>query len=118
MTRWYARPVLGVADVERALAFYTEKLGFAEAWRHAEAGKLLVAQVDRQGCELILSGQWPERVGRGLIFVSLDPAELDAARTAFAANGVGIAEGHWGYRLMIVADPDGNQLYFPYPGED
>jgi hypothetical protein len=23
---------------------------------------------------------------------------------------------HWGYRVLIVPDPDGNELYFPYPG--
>ena len=28
-----------------------------------------------------------------------------------------LKEGWWGYKLMIVEDPDGNQLYFPYSAE-
>jgi len=26
-------------------------------------------------------------------------------------------EGSWGYRLLVVDDPDGNQLFFNYPNE-
>lgn len=29
---WYARPVLFVADVNRAIRFYVEKLGFLKKW--------------------------------------------------------------------------------------
>jgi hypothetical protein len=57
-------------------------------------------------------------VGAGLIFISLDPDVLGAARTEFERRGVEVKEGWWGYKLMIVEDPDGNQLYFPYPKED
>ena len=117
MSRWYARAVLHVADVERALDFYIHSLGFSEAWRHADDDRLLVAQVDREGCELILSCQWPESRGHGLIFISLDPEVLAAARAEFEGRGVAVADGAWGYRLMVVADPDGNRLFFPYPNE-
>lgn len=116
MSGWYARAVLHVADVERAVAFYSRGLGFAEAWRHAGDDGLLVAEVGRDGCALILSCQWPEKVGNALTFVSLDPEDFAAARTEFAANGVAVTQGWWGYKVMIVADPDGNQLYFPEPG--
>ena len=26
-------------------------------------------------------------------------------------------DGSWGYRLLVVDDLDGNQLFFNYPGE-
>ena len=26
-----------------------------------------------------------------------------------------VKDGQWGYRLMVIVDPDGNELYFPYP---
>ncbi|MBI1358957.1 MAG: bleomycin resistance family protein [Alphaproteobacteria bacterium] len=104
-----------VADVERASAFYTGQLGFTESWRHAEDGELLVAQIARMGCELILSSQWPDKVGRGMIFLSLDPDEIETARAEFERRGVSIRNGRWGYDSMIIDDPDGNQLYFPYP---
>ena len=72
MGQWYSRPVLFVRDLDGASRFYVEQLGFSEAWRHSEDDRPLVAQVERSGCELILSCQWPEKAGPGLIFVSLD----------------------------------------------
>lgn len=113
MGTWYSRPVLFVSDVERSTRFYVDQLGFELAWRHAEDGELLVAQVDRNGCELILSSQWPENVGSGLIFISLDPNDILVVRRSFERQGVAVKDGSWGYRLMIVEDPDGNLLYFP-----
>ena len=81
---------------------------------------------DRQGCALILCSQWPEKVGKGLMFISLntepDTREaqveaLDALRAEFEAKGAPVKGGSWGYRLLVVDDPDGNQLYFNYPNE-
>jgi catechol 2,3-dioxygenase-like lactoylglutathione lyase family enzyme len=112
---WFARPVLFVADIDTAVEFYVKQLGFTPAWRYEEEGKARVAQVDRQGCQLILTSQWPDKVGKGLIFVSLDGAVLDALRAELEGRGVAVKDGEWGYRLMVVADADGNQLYFPYP---
>lgn len=117
MGDWYSRPVLFVADVSASVAFYTDKLGFAQAWRYEEDGKLLVAQVDRQGCELILSSQWPGKVGTGMMFVSLDRSVFDALWPELAAKGVAVRDGFWGYPAKIVNDPDGNQIYFPHPGQ-
>jgi uncharacterized glyoxalase superfamily protein PhnB len=112
---WYTRPVLFVADTDRAVDFYVKQLGFTQTWRYHEADKALVAQVDRKGCELILSSQWPARVGNGLVFISLDIDVLNALRTELEQRGVDVKDGEWGYRLMIVRDLDGNELYFPYP---
>jgi catechol 2,3-dioxygenase-like lactoylglutathione lyase family enzyme len=113
--KWYARPVLFVADIDRSVDFYVKQLGFTEAWRYAEEGQAFVAQVERKGCELIFSSQWPGKVGKGLMFISLDVGVLDALRADLEARGVAVKDGEWGYRLMVIADPDGNELYFPYP---
>lgn len=126
MTDWFARPVLHVTDVAASLRFYVDQLGFTNPWQHAEDGQLLVAQVDRQGCALILSSQWPQKVGKGLVFISLNVepnsravqvAALDALRAELEARGAPVKDGSWGYRLLVVDDPDGNQLYFNYPHE-
>jgi catechol 2,3-dioxygenase-like lactoylglutathione lyase family enzyme len=123
MTDWFARPVLHVADVEAALRFYVDRLGFTSPWRYDENGKAHVAQVDRQGCALILADTWPEKIGKGLMFISLNVepeaqvAALDALRAEFEAHGVAVKEGSWGYRLFVVDDLDGNQLFFNYPNE-
>ena len=117
MSEWYARPVLFVSDVERSLSFYIGQLGFLRGWQQEEGGRPVVAQVQRGGCELILSSQWPDKVGRALIFVSLEQDVLLAVRTELEANGVAVKDGHWGYPVMAVQDPDGNELYFPYSKE-
>ena len=70
MSVWYSRPVLFVESVERSIAFYTEKLGFVESTRYEEDGKILVSQVNREDCELLLNCQQPEKTGRSRIFIS------------------------------------------------
>jgi catechol 2,3-dioxygenase-like lactoylglutathione lyase family enzyme len=126
VTEWFARPVLHVSNVEASLRFYVDRLGFTVPWRYEEAGRARVAQVDRQGCALILSDQWPEKVGKGLMFISLNVepetydaavAALDALRAEFEARGAPVKDGRWGYRLLVVEDLDGNQLFFNYPNE-
>src|SRR6476646_9768861 len=122
MADWFARPVLHVTDVETSLRFYVDRLGFKCPWRYQDG----VAQVDRQGCALILANTWPEKIGKGLMFISLNVepatregaiAALDALRAEFEAKGVLVKEGSWGYRLLVIDDPDGNQLFFNYPSE-
>jgi len=44
-------------------------------------------------------------------------AALDALRAELEAKGVTVKDGSWGYRLLVVDDPDGNQLFFNYPNE-
>src|SRR5215472_9798504 len=137
MTDWFARPVLHVTDVEASLHFYVNRLGFTSPWRYDDDGRARVAQVDRQGCALILadtqffrgnhSGAFrPEKIGKGLMFISLNvepatpeaaTAALDALRAELVAKGVPVEDGSWGYRLLVVDDPDGNQLFFNYPAE-
>ena len=126
MTDWFARPVLHVTDVEASLRFYVNELGFTNPWRYDEDGKVHVAQVDRQGCALILADTWPEKIGKGLLFISLNVepatckaaiAALDELRAELEAKGVPVKQGSWGYRLLVVDDPDGNQLFFNYPNE-
>jgi len=123
MTDWFARPVLHVSDLQASLRFYLDRLGFTCPWRSDEDG---VAQVDRQGCALILADTWPEKVGKGLMFISLNfetegretaIEALDALRVELEAKGIQVKEGLWGYRLLVVDDPDGNQLFFNYPQE-
>ena len=115
MNDWFARPVLFVADVDRSIDFYVNQLGFTMGWRYEEEGKPLVAEVDRQGCALIVSSQWPSKVGMGLMFISLDVDVLHALRRELEGRGVDVRDGHWGYPLMVLHDLDGNELYFNYP---
>lgn len=115
--KWYSRPVMLVTDIDRSVDFYVKQFGFTENWRfEPEPGKAGVAQVSRPGLELILEAdqRWPDKIGKALMFISLDGDVLNALRAELEERGVEIMEGVWGYRVMIVADPDGNQFYFAY----
>ena len=118
MNDWYSRPIFFVADVARSLSFYSDALGFVPGFRYEEDEKLLVAQVGREGCDIILSAQQPERVGYGRIFISVDLAPLQALRSELERRGATVSDGWWGYDTMIVTDPDGNELCFPYPADE
>ncbi len=127
MTDWFARPILPVTDVEASLRFYIDELGFTSPWRYDDDGKALVAQVERQGTALILAGNWPNQVGKGLIFISLNvkpetpealAAALDELRAELESKGVEVKDGRWGYRLLVVEDLDGNQLLFNYAADN
>jgi catechol 2,3-dioxygenase-like lactoylglutathione lyase family enzyme len=117
MSVWYSRPVLFVESVERSIAFYTEKLGFVESTRYEEGGKILVAQVNREDCEILLNCQQPEKTGHGRMFISIDIGPLQALRVEFEGRGAPVRDGWWGYDTMIIEDPDGNELFFPYPND-
>ena len=110
MTDWFGRPVLHVKDVEASLRFYMNQLGFTSPWRYDEDGIAHVAQVDGKGCALILADTWPEKVGKGLMFISLNAepetqvATLDALRTELEEPAGGVTCGEkegvlWGLLL-------------------
>ena len=126
MPEWFARPVLHVTDVEASVRFYVNRLGFTSPWRYEDDGRARIAQVERQGCVIILADTWPEKIGQGLMFISVNVeqetpeaaiAALEALRAELEAKGVPVTDGWWGYRLLVVDDPDGNQLFFNYPNE-
>jgi hypothetical protein len=42
---------------------------------------------------------------------------LNTLRTELEAKDASVKDGRWGYRLLVVDNPDGNQLFFNYPNE-
>ena len=109
--RWYPRCVLFVRDAEAAFGHYTGALGFKPAWRHDEDGALLVAQVERDGVEIILNRD-AERAGHGRVFLSVDPGQGLAVTEAMRAKGADVQLSHWGMPVLCVRDLDGNELLF------
>lgn len=104
-----------VADVERSLAFYTERLGFTKDVDVAPAEGVRIVQVTPpgSGCSIgfgtgldVYRGE-PGSV-RGLHLVVED---LDAVRGELLARGVDVGDVHdfgGGVRGANFADPDGN----------
>jgi len=81
---WYARPVLFVSDVQRALRFYIDTLGFTKKW-HTGDGEGTVCQVDRGGCEIILCEDRARR-DKGRLFVELNRDGMDELRREMSAR--------------------------------
>jgi catechol 2,3-dioxygenase-like lactoylglutathione lyase family enzyme len=106
---WYFRPVFFVRSGDKALAFYTEALGFRESWRHEHGGGVVVAQVEREGCEIILN-ESPDRACQSRIFLSLDPGASRALAKEWQARGVEVVLTHWGMPVLSLSDPDGNEI--------
>jgi catechol 2,3-dioxygenase-like lactoylglutathione lyase family enzyme len=109
--RWYARPVLFVADLDRALQFYIDLLGFEKAWREGD-GRGGVCQVHRAECEIILC-QDAARRDKGRLFVELTRDGLAELRREMVERSVPNEMCWWGYDSIKVVDPDRNELLFP-----
>lgn len=105
--QWYARPVLFVSDVERALNFYLTQLGFTKKW-HVHN----VCQVDRGGCEIILCED-RSRQDKSRLFVELNRDGIDELRREISERSVPSEKTWWGYDTIRIVDPDGNELLFP-----
>lgn len=111
--RWYTRAVFFVADVNRALRFYVEMLGFEKGW-HEGDGAGTVCQVNHGECEIILCEDVTRR-DRGRLFIELTSAGLADLRRELVERSVPTRETWWGYDTLQVDDPDGNELLFPVP---
>jgi len=108
---WYARPVFFVSDLQGALRFYIDQLGFTKKW-HKET----VCQVDHGDCEIILC-QSAERRDKSRLFIELTRDGHAALRREISERSVPFQKTWWGYDSILVTDPDGNELLFPYENE-
>lgn len=109
--RWYARPVFFVADLDRALQFYVDQLGFAKAWHEAD-GAGTVCQVNRSDCEIILC-QSADRKDKSRLFVELTKEGVAELRQEIEERSIPHTQSWWGYEVIQLADPDGNELLIP-----
>jgi catechol 2,3-dioxygenase-like lactoylglutathione lyase family enzyme len=102
-----------VSDVDRAKAFYTEKVGFNADYDHKVNDQIRFVQLTPPGsaCSIALgTGIVPGEPGsvKGLQIVVTD---ADAARAELAGRGVEVTdvqEFPWG-RFVFFEDPDGNR---------
>jgi len=109
--QWYARPVLFVSNVQAAIRFYVDKLGFEKKWHEAD-GKGTVCQVNRGGCEIILCED-SKRQDKSRLFVELNRDGIDELRREISERSIQTQKAWWGYDVIRIADPDGNELLFP-----
>ena len=111
--RWYTRPVFFVGDVQRALRFYEDLLGFEKMW-HEGDGEGKVCQVNRAECEIILCED-ARRKDKARLFVELTRDGIAELRREIVERSIPSRTSWWGYDVIQIDDPDGNELLFPLP---
>ena len=120
--------LLPVSDIDRAKAFYTQKMGFTLDVDHQAGEEFRVVQMTPPGSDCSIS------VGKGLGIDGVEPGsyrgihlvvtDLEAAREELVGRGVEVSEirhmstegwkpgvdpGHTDYNSFAdLADPDGN----------
>ena len=123
-----AEPVLYVTDFPAALAFYTQKLGFAVDFTYGDPPFYGVVQRDRARLCLrlvegpIFAGDVREREELLSASITLDSAAaIERLFLEYQAVGVPfhlrLTTQPWGARNVIVRDPDGNLILFAAPGD-
>ena len=114
MTDWTSSTLVFVREVDEAIGFYVDRLGFTLNMRHEEDGRALVAGISRgRGCALLLTAQWPARVGTTILYTHLPETALERLLVDLGEQGVPVKDGWWGTPLAVIEDQDGNQLFFP-----
>lgn len=107
-----AATVFSVSDLERALKFYTEVLGFEVdftfgSYAGIKCGSVLLHITQAENPHT-------ERIGRGNVYIFVD--EVDKYYKTITAKGAKTKDEpkNWPYHMrdFIAYDPDGNQLTF------
>jgi catechol 2,3-dioxygenase-like lactoylglutathione lyase family enzyme len=103
---------LPVADVDRAKAFYTEKLGFTLD-HDVRNGKLRVVQLTPPGsaCSIVVGDGIVKTAPGSVQGLHLVVSDLQAARAQLVERGVDASEVKdlgGGISMVFFKDPDGN----------
>ena len=108
---------VAVSDLDRAVAFFRDRVGLALKFSDADFG---YAEFDTPGAGFAVARD-PERAGRhtGVGFAVED---LDVAHARLTESGVEFTRPPtrepWGGYMAIFADPDGNTFYLDQVRED
>ena len=105
--------VVPVSDVDRAKAFYTEKVGFDEDYDVQVSDEMRVVQLTPRGsaCSIAFGTGIGEAQPGSVQGVHLVVPDIYAARAELAERGVEVSEV-WeagrGVSFVFFSDPDGN----------
>jgi predicted enzyme related to lactoylglutathione lyase len=101
-----------VADIDRAKAFYTDKVGFVAEHDARVDEKVRFVQLTPPGsaCSISLTGGVHEMRPGSISGLQIVVEDADAAHEELLARGVEVSEVQqfpWG-RFVFFSDPDGN----------
>jgi catechol 2,3-dioxygenase-like lactoylglutathione lyase family enzyme len=107
-------PILGTRDVERAVSFYVDRLGFKLKFRAGSPPCEYVGFI-RDGVELHMQFQYPHEMGTLRLRIHVD--DPDALYAEYSGKDVfcdrtGLRNTSWGTREFATYDPDRNALTF------
>jgi catechol 2,3-dioxygenase-like lactoylglutathione lyase family enzyme len=102
-----------VSDVDRAKAFYTEKIGFNADHDHTVSEEIRFVQLTPPGsaCSIAIGRGITDAVPGSVTGLQAVVADIEAAREELAARGTEVSDVQdldWG-RFVFFADPDGNK---------
>src|SRR2546423_3914468 len=103
-----------VSDVDRAKAFYVDKVGFNADHDHTVNDQIRFVQLTPPGsaCSIAIgTGLGSDAAPGSVQGMQMVVADIEAARAHLVAGGVDASEVQtfpWG-RLVLFADPDGNR---------
>jgi predicted enzyme related to lactoylglutathione lyase len=101
-----------VSDVDRAKAFYTEKVGFNADHDHRVSDEIRFVQLTPPGsaCSIALGSGLSDMEPGSVRGLQLVVDDIEAARSELAERGVEVGEVQdfpWG-SFVFFSDPDGN----------
>lgn len=101
-----------VTDVDRAKAFYTEKVGFNADHDHRVSDEMRFVQLTPPGsaCSIALGEGISEAVPGSVQGVQIVVSDIEAAHAELVERGVEVSDVQdfpWG-SFVFFADPDGN----------
>ena len=101
-----------VSDVDRAKAFYTEKVGFHADHDHRVSDEIRFVQLTPPGsaCSIALGTGLVDTPPGSVQGLQLVVSDIQAARAELVARGVEVSEVQefaWG-SFVFFSDPDGN----------
>jgi catechol 2,3-dioxygenase-like lactoylglutathione lyase family enzyme len=101
-----------VSDVDRAKAFYTEKLGFNADHDHTVSDRMRFVQLTPPGsaCSIAVGRGLVDSVPGSLKGLQLVVTDIEAAHKQLRDRGVDVSDVKdfpWG-RFVFFSDPDGN----------
>ncbi|MDJ0787562.1 MAG: VOC family protein [Myxococcota bacterium] len=119
-------PQVFVTDMERAVAFYRDTLGFEVAYLYGTPPYYGLVTFGSVGVNLRHVDQCPYREGvradEQLLAATIVVANLKAYFVGLDEAGVEFAQRYqeqpWGAHDFIVEDPDGNLVHFADPASD
>ena len=101
--------IFHTTDLERAIAFYRERLGFEERFRLADMFVVVGLGSFELGFASSERIDPPGRAAHWLYCDNVDP-EVEALRRAGVEISREPENMDWGERMAIVLDPDGNEV--------